>query len=166
MLLLIGSCPDKIRALLSSPQARDKNNQRIHRQAEGNNVQSGNYQHCFRLHDSVAMQTRSAFAVNYKLKPSERPPNGRRGGRPPCKGSHSTGFSQQGRFFSSLSLVPKKGGTFQPVLVLRFLNSFVENSHFQMENIFSMVFMTTLNFKDAYLPVPVHKDSQKLLQFL
>ena len=76
-------------------------------------------------------------------------------------------------FFSRLFLVPKKGGTFRPVIDLSFLNKFVENSHFQMESIHCLKsllqkgdYMTTLDLKDAYLSVPVHKDSQKVLQFL
>ena len=38
-------------------------------------------------------------------------------------------------FFSRLFLVPKKGGTFRPVIDLSFLDKFAENSHFQMESI-------------------------------
>ena len=76
-------------------------------------------------------------------------------------------------FFSRLFLVPKKGGSFRPVIDLSFLNKFVENSHFQMENISCLKtvlqrgdYMTTLDLKDAYLSVPIHRDSQKFLQFL
>ena len=76
-------------------------------------------------------------------------------------------------FFSRLFLVPKKGGTFRPVIDLSFLNRFVENSHFPMESVHCLKsllqkgdYMTTLDLKDAYLSVPVHKDSQKFLQFL
>ena len=76
-------------------------------------------------------------------------------------------------FFSRLFLVPKKGGTFRPVVDLSFLNKFVESSHFQMESIHCLKsvhqkgdYMTTLDLKDAYLSVPVHKDSQKFRQFL
>lgn len=76
-------------------------------------------------------------------------------------------------FFSRLFLVSKKGGTFRPVIDLPFLNKFVENSHFQMESIHCLKsllqrgdYVTTLDLKDAYLSVPVYKDSQKFLQFL
>ena len=76
-------------------------------------------------------------------------------------------------FFSRSFLVPKKGGTFRPVIHLSFLTKFVENSHFQMESIHCLKsllqkgdYMTTLDLKDAYLSVPVQKDSQKFLQFL
>ena len=37
--------------------------------------------------------------------------------------------------FSHLFLVANKGGTFWPVIDLRFLNNLVENPHFQMESI-------------------------------
>ena len=76
-------------------------------------------------------------------------------------------------FFSCLFLVPKKGGSFRLVIDLSFLNKFVESLHFQMENISCLKtvlhrgdYMTTLDLKDAYLSVPIHRDSQKFLQFL
>ena len=90
-----------------------------------------------------------------------------------AKGAIAQVSPNRAGFFSRLFLVPEKGGTFRPVIDLSFLNKFVENSHFQMENISCLKsllrkndFMTTLDLKDAYLSVPVHKDSQKLLQFL
>ena len=64
-------------------------------------------------------------------------------------------------FFSRLFLVPKKGETFRPVIDLSFLNKFVENSHFQMENIHCLKsllqksdYLTTLDLKDAYRKRP------------
>lgn len=43
-------------------------------------------------------------------------------------------FSKE-NFYSRLFLVPKKEGTHRPVIDLSRLNKFVENCHFQMENI-------------------------------
>jgi len=73
-------------------------------------------------------------------------------------------------FYSRIFLVPKKEGTFCPVIDLSRLNKFVENFHFQMENISCLKtllkrgdFMTCIDLKDAYLSVHVHKSSQRYL---
>ena len=80
-------------------------------------------------------------------------------------------FSKE-NFFSRLFLVPKKEGTYSPVIDLSRLNTFVENFHFQMENISCLKtllrrgdFMTCIDLKDAYLSVHVHRSSQKYLCF-
>ena len=80
-------------------------------------------------------------------------------------------FSKE-NFYSRLFLVPKKEGTYRPVIDLSRLNKFIENSHFQMENISCLKtllrrgdFMTCIDLKDAYLSVHVHKSSQKYLCF-
>ncbi len=43
-------------------------------------------------------------------------------------------YSPEG-FYSRLFLVPKKGGSFRPVIDLSQLNKFITNKHFQMENL-------------------------------
>ena len=80
-------------------------------------------------------------------------------------------FSKE-NFYSRLFLVPKKEGTYRPVINLSRLNKFIENSHFQMENISCLKtllrrggFTTCIDLKDAYLSVHVHKSSQKYLCF-
>ena len=80
-------------------------------------------------------------------------------------------FSKE-NFFSRLFLVPKKEGTYRPVIDLSRLNKFVENFHFQMENISCLKtllrrgdFMTCIDLKDAYLSIHVHRSSQKYLCF-
>jgi hypothetical protein len=81
------------------------------------------------------------------------------------------------RFYSSMFLVPKKGGSFRPVIDLSQLNKFVINEHFQMENLLCATnyykqiinpqdFLVKLDFKDAYLMVGVHPDSQPFLRFI
>ena len=76
-------------------------------------------------------------------------------------------FSKE-NFYSRLFLVPKKEGTYRPVIDLSQLNRFVENFHFQMESISCLKtllrrgdLMTCIDLKDAYLSVHVHKSSQK-----
>lgn len=61
-------------------------------------------------------------------------------------------------YYSRIFLVPKKGGGMRPVIDLSSLNNFVENQHFQMENLSSIKtllkqgeFMTKLDLNDAYL---------------
>lgn len=75
-------------------------------------------------------------------------------------------------FYSRLFLVPKKGGSMRPVIDLSYLNRFIQNSHFQMESILCLKtiikkgdFMTSIDLKDAYLSVQVHKSSQRYLRF-
>ena len=74
--------------------------------------------------------------------------------------------SYQG-FYSWLFLVPQKEGTYRPVIVLSRLNQFVHNSHFLMEGLHCLKtllqergFMTSIDLKDAYFSVTVHKSSQ------
>ena len=83
-----------------------------------------------------------------------------------------TPFSRDG-FYSHLFLVPKKDGPMRPVIDLSYLNKFILNEHFQMENLSCLKtlllkgdFMTNIDLKDAYLSVPVHQSSQKFLRFI
>jgi len=78
----------------------------------------------------------------------------------------------KGNFYSRLFLVPKKDGTYRPVIDLSRLNKFVANCHFQMENISCLKtllnmgdFLTCIDLKDAYLSVHVHESSQRYLCF-
>ena len=80
-------------------------------------------------------------------------------------------FSEE-NFYSRLFLVPKKEGSYCPVIDLSRLNHFLENYHFQMENISCLKslinhddFMTSVDLKDAYLSVHIHRSSQKYLCF-
>ena len=82
---------------------------------------------------------------------------------------HSTSVG----FYSRLFLVPKKGGSFRPVIDLSHLNKFITNEHFQMENLMCLKhllnpndYMVKLDLKDAYLTVGVHPHSQQFLRFI
>ena len=81
-------------------------------------------------------------------------------------------FFSEENFCSRLFLVPKKEGSYCPVIDLSHLNHFLENYHFQIENISCLKslinhsdFMTSIDLKDAYLSVHIHKSSQKCLCF-
>ena len=83
-----------------------------------------------------------------------------------------TTLSDEG-FYSRLFLIPKKDGTMRPVFDLSLLNNFIENKHFQMENLSSIKtllnpgdWMTKLDLRDAYLTVAIDPQSQKFLRFI
>jgi hypothetical protein len=76
-------------------------------------------------------------------------------------------------FYSRLFLVPKKGGSFRPVIDLSHLNKFITNEHFQMENLMCLKhllnpndYVVKLDLKDAYLTVGVHPHWQQFLRFI
>ncbi|XP_040178560.1 LOW QUALITY PROTEIN: uncharacterized protein LOC120912608 [Rana temporaria] len=75
-------------------------------------------------------------------------------------------------FLSNLFLVKKKGGGFRPVINLRDLNQHVAYRHFKMEGIHCLRdllqpgdWLVKVDLKDAYLTVPMHRESQHLLRF-
>ena len=76
------------------------------------------------------------------------------------------------QFISNMFLVPKKTGDLRPVKNLKSLNEFVEKIHFQMENI-DMVknlikpgnYLASINFKDAYISIPIWQPHRKYLRF-
>ena len=63
----------------------------------------------------------------------------------------------EGRFFSTLFLVPKKDGGQRPVINLKSLNSFINAPHFKMEGIHALKnllkggdWLVKTDLKDAY----------------
>ena len=80
--------------------------------------------------------------------------------------------SDQG-FSSVFFLAPKKTGDWHPIINLRPLNAFIQPKHFRMETLAVVLqtlsqgwWTTSLDLKDAYLHIPVHRDHQKFLQFI
>lgn len=76
-------------------------------------------------------------------------------------------------FYNGLFLVPKKEGTYPPVIELRSLKRFVPHVHFQIEGLHCSKtllrkgdYMTSIDLKDTYLSVPIHKSSQRFLRFI
>ena len=76
-------------------------------------------------------------------------------------------------FYSRLFLVPKKEGTYRPVIDSSSLNRFVPHVHFQMEGLHCLKtllrkgdHMTSIDLKDAYFSDPIHKSSQRFLRFI
>ena len=75
-------------------------------------------------------------------------------------------------FFSRLFLVEKASGGWRPVIDLSHLNEFVHLTQFKMETVASVLlsvregdFLASLDLKDAYFQIPIHRSSRKLLRF-
>ena len=75
-------------------------------------------------------------------------------------------------FYSHLFLVEKASGGWRPVIDLSHLNEFVQLTPFKMETVASVLlsvrdgdFLASLDLKDAYFQIPIHRSSRKLLRF-
>lgn len=76
------------------------------------------------------------------------------------------------QFLSSYFLVPKSDGSKRFILNLKPLNKFINSPHFKMEDSRTLMkllqqdnFMATLDLKDAYFLVPIHRNYRKYLRF-
>ena len=76
-------------------------------------------------------------------------------------------------FYSRTFLVPKKNGKFRLILDLSLLNRYIEKQAFKMETVKSVRQVMRLNnwavsidLTDAYLHVPIHRQSRKYLRFV
>ena len=88
------------------------------------------------------------------------------------KGAIKVCKAEKGQFLSPYFLVPKPDGSFRFIFNLKKLNSHVRSVHFKLEDlktatqlISSGDHMISIDLQDAYLLVPVHKQSQKYLKF-
>ena len=79
---------------------------------------------------------------------------------------------EPGEFISPIFTVLKKDGNVRLILNLKRLNAFIENSHFKMDTIHTILrlvtpncWMASLDLKDAYYSVRIHPDFQKYLKF-
>ena len=141
---------------------------------EGKNLPPRHPQYCFRLQNSVALQTSSIYHTSYKPQPSKcRPqiqswrtysPRGLLQKSPP---------PHKRRFLQSFGPSPQEGWNFSTCDRLEFSEqvrgklSLPDGKHTLLKSPLQKGdYMTTLDLEDAYLSVPVHKDSQKYLQFL
>lgn len=77
------------------------------------------------------------------------------------------------QFLSAYFLVPKSNGKARFVLNLKPLNKFIKTDHFKMEDIKTVrkiisqgSYMATLDIRDAYFLIPIHKGSRKFLRFM
>lgn len=75
-------------------------------------------------------------------------------------------------FISSFFLRKKPNGKYRFILNLQGLNKFVDPPHFKIEDLrsvqnllFKNYYMTSIDLKDAYFLIPVHKKFKKYLRF-
>ncbi|XP_063979898.1 uncharacterized protein LOC135163921 [Diachasmimorpha longicaudata] len=88
------------------------------------------------------------------------------------KGAIEECSEEEGQFISSYFLIPKPDGSNRFIFNLKRLNRFVAQKHFKMEDIRSVKillnqgdWMASLDLKDAYFLMPVHRDHRKYLRF-
>lgn len=89
----------------------------------------------------------------------------RKGAISPCK-------LCEGQFLSSYFLREKSNGENRFILNLKKLNKFIEAPHFKLEDIRTALklvtrkcYMATIDLKDSYFLVPIHKKYKKYLRF-
>ncbi len=75
-------------------------------------------------------------------------------------------------YYSHYFLAPKKTGDLRPILNLRGLNKFLRVDTFRMETLTSILlgihqgwWMVSLDLKDAYLYVPIHRSHWRYMRF-
>ena len=75
-------------------------------------------------------------------------------------------------FYNRLFLVPKPNNKWRPILDLSLLDQFLKAEKFKMEtpetirtSIQAGEWVTSIDFKDAYFHVPIHKQSRKYFRF-
>lgn len=74
--------------------------------------------------------------------------------------------------FLSFFLIKKPDGSNRFILNLKGLNRFVQTQHFKLEDLRTAcgllepeMYMATIDLKDAYFLVPIHKNYRKFLRF-
>jgi hypothetical protein len=79
---------------------------------------------------------------------------------------------EEGGFYSTFFLVPKKDRGLRPILNLKPLNKLIVKRSFKMESLISVKkavrpqdWLVALDLQDAYMHIPMHKESRKFLRF-
>ena len=79
---------------------------------------------------------------------------------------------EENNFASTVFTRDKKDGSFRTILSLKCLNKFVKYTHFKMESLKDVfkiikegVWMASVDLKDAFFTVPVHKSHQNYFKF-
>ena len=77
------------------------------------------------------------------------------------------------QYVSRIFVVPKKDGSFRPVINLKPLNRFIVAAHFKMEGLAMLRdllrpgdWMASIDLKDAYLSVAIWEEHRKYLRFV
>ena len=89
------------------------------------------------------------------------------------KGATEEVLSETPGFYGRIFVVPKSSGGWRPVLDLSTLNLFLENISFRMESPSSIRdsihrgdWATSIDLKDAYFHILIHKSDRKFLRFV
>ena len=89
------------------------------------------------------------------------------------KGALEIVQGQSPGFYSRLFLVEKATGGWRPVIDLSPLNGFIRQTPFKMETAATVLssvrkgdFMASIDLKDAYFQIPVHRNYRKFLRFV
>ena len=87
------------------------------------------------------------------------------------KGAIKEEYSVEDQFISNLFLVPKKDGSFRPVINLKKLNLFVEYHHFKQENLSFVLdiiqkndYLTSIDLTDAYFSISINNEFKFFLR--
>ena len=90
-----------------------------------------------------------------------------------AKGMIKKSSHEEGEIVSPIFLREKPDGSHRLILNLKETNKFVENFHFKMETITTILslvrpncYMGSIDIKDAYYSVPVCEEDQKYLKFI
>ena len=80
---------------------------------------------------------------------------------------------RRGQILSSIFVVPKKDGSFRPVINLKHLNIYILYTHSKMESLSLLKellqqgnLMCKLDPKDAYFSVPIQEMSRESIRFM
>ena len=113
------------------PPNRRQKKRLIHRQLEDNNLRPRHPQYCFRLQNSVALQTSSIYHTSYKSQPSKCRPHRFRGREPPHQGGYCRNSPppppHKRRFLQSFVPSPQEGWNFSTCDRLDFSEPFCGN---------------------------------------
>ena len=154
-------------------RAPETKTQQLLRKVERTHFRHQNLTCCVRISNPFPLCSCSVTRSSYQMfRFNSSPCRCRSEQTPVNRGNKGNYLFKKKNFYSRLFLVPKKEGTYRPVIDLSGLNRFVKNFHFQMENISCLKtllrrgdFMTCIDLKDAYLSVHEHESSQKFLSF-
>lgn len=76
------------------------------------------------------------------------------------------------QFISRIFLIPKTDGSNRLIINLKELNGFIDPVHFKLEDgrtvlklLFKHCLMSSIDIKDAYYLIPIHKNYRKYLRF-
>ena len=154
-------------------KGRSNKNQPAPTSVGANNVRSRSVEYCKGLSNRFSFNPSSVLPSCHKGKFFRNPVDRCRVPGIVKERSYSEVSPSDQAFYNGLFLVPKKEGTYPPVIELSSLNRFVPHVHFQIEGLHCLKtllrkgdYMTSIDLEDTYVSVPIHKSSQRFLRFI